>query len=876
MRRTFGPPTQLPGGAGAHMRAESLSIRCHFSSPRRSGAWTALLMACLVEAAIFCGSGADAEHVPPALREWSIPAEVPPAHLGCAAPPRCEPAPMAAAPHGSIIVLDDDDYEGHEAPPTPPTTSPLPTSCAPQDGPLAHAVSPPPPSQASLDGPTIVATAPQDRGAFQAENEQLFADFLACCSQLTEEHPEVVPYLTGRHQKASPAFLGSAEFRNVLSRCLTRVQARHHKVYVYINEVCTVLKANTQRRKLAISAVPAPCPPLATNQEQNNIEEHETADTEAGRSELAAMEAEVGAGRHGTGSKRQIRYLENLLHIYMGEIRRLQERELDLTEMDSEDSTYLQESRLKRRMMRIFERLCELKQCSSLTGRVIEQRIPYRGTRYPEVNRRIERFINRPDIFPDYSDILKVIQKASARHGLALKKRQIESMAQDAFRDVGNRLQERRHLDLIYNFGSHLTDHYRPGTDPALTDPMLARRLRENQTTALNRLESVISHYAQLQDESEEEERIRRRAGQASRSPVAGSSMASRAEEVEEEEEEEEDSEREEALSTDAEGEPQQSLAGEAAEGVADALAKEEAAVGEATEDDQCMKLSEELLPSLSGMEDSTFQEIEHEGEEEKLVAPTTSKGRLQPCKDPEPEPGGTEEAEAEGSSPSPAHEMFVLEIEALPLESSETPPPSPQGTGGSEATPKAVPSSPAPSEATAMSPPSPEAVSSRTDLGICPMEPTTVAKELEGADHELRTQLPAKRQRPPTPEWPRAPWPLENGARSPISSTSSNGSTGPPAHKRGRHKLALNRSSCIEVHSVGSEEEDEGSGLCPTRQSPLPDSTRCDSPFQSLVSSSQSSPQPWGYRQLLAKACKTSVATQCDPEEIIVLSDSD
>lgn len=273
----------------------------------------------------------------------------------------------------------------------------------------------------------------------------------------------MVPYLTGRHQKASPAFLGSAEFRNVLSRCLTRVQARHHKVYVYINEVCTVLKANTQRRKLAISAVPAPCPPLATNQEQNNIEEHETADTEAGRSELAAMEAEVGAGRHGTGSKRQIRYLENLLHIYMGEIRRLQERELDLTEMDSEDSTYLQESRLKRRMMRIFERLCELKQCSSLTGRVIEQRIPYRGTRYPEVNRRIERFINRPDIFPDYSDILKVIQKASARHGLALKKRQIESMAQDAFRDVGNRLQERRHLDLIYNFGSHLTDHYRPG-----------------------------------------------------------------------------------------------------------------------------------------------------------------------------------------------------------------------------------------------------------------------------------------------------------------------------------------------------------------------------------------------------------------------------
>ncbi|NXL69152.1 DAXX protein, partial [Chordeiles acutipennis] len=162
-------------------------------------------------------------------------------------------------------------------------------------------------------------------------------------------------------------------------------------------------------------------------------------------------------------SKRQIRYLENLLRVYTGEIRRLQERELDLSELDSEDSTYLQESRLKRKMMRIFERLCQLKQCSSLTGRVIEQRIPYRGTRYPEVNRRIERFINRPDAFPDYGDILKVIQKASARHGLGLARRQMENMAQDAFREVGNRLQERRHLDLVYNFGSHLTDQYRPG-----------------------------------------------------------------------------------------------------------------------------------------------------------------------------------------------------------------------------------------------------------------------------------------------------------------------------------------------------------------------------------------------------------------------------
>ncbi|NXX76526.1 DAXX protein, partial [Urocolius indicus] len=277
--------------------------------------------------------------------------------------------------------------------------------------------------------------------------------FLELCTQLTEEHPEVIPFLCGRQQKASPSFLSSAELRNVLSRCLSRVRRRHNKVYVYINELCTVLKAHTARRKLPLSSAPPPSSPSPSPQPPSSSPpQHPSSSSPS-------------SPRPPGASKRQIRYLENLLRVYTGEIRRLQERELDLAELDSEDSTYLQESRLKRKMMRIFEKLCQLKQCSSLTGRVIEQRIQYRGTRYPEVNRRIERFINRPEAFPDYTDILKVIQKASARHSLGLAKRQMESMAQDAFREVGNRLQERRHLDLVYNFGSHLTDQYRPGEE---------------------------------------------------------------------------------------------------------------------------------------------------------------------------------------------------------------------------------------------------------------------------------------------------------------------------------------------------------------------------------------------------------------------------
>lgn len=275
-----------------------------------------------------------------------------------------------------------------------------------------------------------------------------FVDF---CSQHIPDHLEVITYLTSRHQKTTPQFLASVEFRNMLGRCLSRVRAKSSKVYVYIKELCTIFKAHSQKRKLALNSSVAAAPASAPSA------------PEASAAPAGPSEPQAEPPKPQGSSKRKIRYLENLLQVYAVEIRRLQERELDLEELDREDSAYLQESRLKRRMMHIFERLCKLKDCNSLTGRVIEQRIPYRGTRYPEVNRRIERLINHPEAFPDYTDILKVVQKANVRHSLGLPKRQMEGMAADAFREVGNRLQERRHLDLVYNFGSHLTDQYRPG-----------------------------------------------------------------------------------------------------------------------------------------------------------------------------------------------------------------------------------------------------------------------------------------------------------------------------------------------------------------------------------------------------------------------------
>lgn len=336
-----------------------------------------------------------------------------------------------------------------------------------------------------------------------AENQKLFEEFVDYCSKLTAEHPEVIPFLKKCHSKVNASYLSSVEFRNTLGRCLTRVQGKQTKLYVYINELCTVLKNHSEKKKVPLRTQPA-------TPQRDKVEAgvaKESVETENSKEEGETENTNEEVPEKKAGSKHQIRRLESLLRLYAQEIQKLQEKELSLDDMDDEDSTYIQESRLKQKMIRIYEKLCELKDCSSLTGRVIEQRIEYKGTRYKEVNRRLEKFINKTrDVFPDYGDILKVVQKANERHSLGLTRKHVQSIAQDAFRDLGNKLKDRRHLDLVYNFGSHLTDPYKSGEDPAKHDPSLARRLCENRSLALNRLEDVIKKFAEMQDQGDEED----------------------------------------------------------------------------------------------------------------------------------------------------------------------------------------------------------------------------------------------------------------------------------------------------------------------------------------------------------------------------------
>ncbi|XP_037119802.1 death domain-associated protein 6 isoform X2 [Syngnathus acus] len=353
----------------------------------------------------------------------------------------------------------------------------------------------------------------------QAENDKLFSEFVEHVVTETEDCPQVLEYLKSNYAKARSDYLSSVEFRNSLGRCLTRLEANRSRVFVYIYELCMVLKQHKDRSKKntanpststsdCLAATSSKSESKATSvPEQGGKPSTEDEKPSTSGFQGIQQKAEKRASR---ASRKQIAYLEKMLKIYDNEICRLQRTELSLDDLEAEDSMYIQEHKLKRKMMKIYNKLCELKECSPLTGRILERKILYNDPKYPEISKRIQRYINKPDVCmnpPDYQDILQQVQLANKRHNLHLSGKELERITRKAFTETGSQIQQRRHHDLLYDFGCQLTSEYKPDNDPALKDSSLHRRLRDNHELGLTRLEDVINKYSVLQDNTDKKDR---------------------------------------------------------------------------------------------------------------------------------------------------------------------------------------------------------------------------------------------------------------------------------------------------------------------------------------------------------------------------------
>ncbi|XP_072304316.1 death domain-associated protein 6 isoform X2 [Eucyclogobius newberryi] len=698
---------------------------------------------------------------------------------------------MAVAPASmadKIIVLDDDDDE--EVP--QPSTAVSRLSQKKRISPL----------KAAQPAPTHIpqspfATAKKEPRVLQAENEKLFEEFIDHCSAQTQDCPEVITFLQTKYTKASSTFLSSVEFRNFLGRCLTRAQANRSKTFVYINELCTVLRQHGDKKRQSLTKSELSTAKSASNLLSSELKSVCKAEADAAAEEEQPSTSGVNEDTESDRktvrkSRKQIAYLENLLKVYNDEIRRLQESDLSLDDLGAEDSLYIQEHKLKRKMMKIYEKLCELKNCNTLTGRVLEQRISYSGSRFPEINKRIEKFINSPEALenpPDYPDIYQQVLRANERYNLCLPRKRLTEIAKEAFRDVASRIQDRRHLDLVFNFGSHLTDSFKPASDPAFVDPALSRKLRSNRELARSRLDEVISKYASKQEDTEEQERQKR----TDKSNKEGNELKSSKKPEENGEEEEE--------------EPQEE----------DDEDNEDNEDDEDDEDDQSSDpdIEEEIQASsqLDGAEGAS--EEEEESNEAEQAVDDADKDQLSLSV------SASEKDEEDISDLSPMSQQSKSLLTPLSTSPQDSP----------------SQSEPAPSDEK-------RPISNGT-VESTNQDVLTLLPPVEGKDTKDNATV------------------SQNGVKMVTCETSSSTSDKPRmtrAQKRKREEVRSEKSK----HDITCDGDtdiplDMGVHESPPR-------SRADTP--PYVSSSQATPPP--------KKNKVNVATQCDPQEVIELSDSD
>ncbi|XP_071151081.1 death domain-associated protein 6-like, partial [Mytilus edulis] len=113
----------------------------------------------------------------------------------------------------------------------------------------------------------------------------------------------------------------------------------------------------------------------------------------------------------------------------------LKEKEVTLDEMDDECSSYILEDKYQQKFVKVWKKI---------------------WTRYPEINRKLEKFVNKRKEFPDYHDVKAVITKVNQDKKIGLGSTAIERLAREAFLDVGESLQKRRRQDLAYTSAGHV------------------------------------------------------------------------------------------------------------------------------------------------------------------------------------------------------------------------------------------------------------------------------------------------------------------------------------------------------------------------------------------------------------------------------------
>lgn len=394
----------------------------------------------------------------------------------------------------------------------------------------------------------------------EEDAEELFREFVSQVERNVDQN-NVVIFLKLKFAEARPEFVSSAKFKNALKRRTKQMNTSNG--YIYTGDICKLLAGDSKKddtkkevdcgekeidldssssgnghvsnhtsraesdvnktiirvtidnceeegSTTAVKEIPAeiadPQPSTSTAQPSTVVKEEVK-----GKNKKKRKLDATATPPHPKPSKkpltprkrkRLVKKLELKLKDVSDRIKILNQAELSLEEMEMSDSTYIQESRLKERFNRIWDKICNLKGRPPDTGRVTEKEIKCPTTGVPEIDRAVGKFLKeKKNRFPDRFDISNVVIGANKKHSLKLTPQTLNEISDEVFMCVGNKLQKRRKRDFQFNFGCFLTDDYHPSKDPAIDDLTLRKKLEENKRKSKRALDDVFNkftHYGRM------------------------------------------------------------------------------------------------------------------------------------------------------------------------------------------------------------------------------------------------------------------------------------------------------------------------------------------------------------------------------------------
>ncbi|ALC40211.1 DLP [Drosophila busckii] len=290
------------------------------------------------------------------------------------------------------------------------------------------------------------------------------------------------------------SFVRSRGFRKQLEQTMERIRAEPDMIYVHLKCVVDELKVRRKAKAVVLEATP----PVDEETSAPAV-----APTAANIPAATSTPTPSPTATPSTGNKRtdeRIRKLNRTLYTITKRISALEEADVDWN--DDDDSSYLQVERYKKRACQIYEKICDLTGESKSAHRQLKQPICFKDSPHPQFNRTLSAFVNRMHEFPDYHDVLQLLEHCNKEKELGLATFEMKRIAHDAFVKVGRLLQARRKTDL-YETVTHFTANAK---DPAASDADLLAKLNENNKKQ-TKISDILEKFAREQDLTTEEQR---------------------------------------------------------------------------------------------------------------------------------------------------------------------------------------------------------------------------------------------------------------------------------------------------------------------------------------------------------------------------------